>query len=334
MDYQASKITYSQVVLFVCIIVFIAIPLSFQKAFADGSCQPAGTSSPIGPCTATSVSAVSVSAVVIDPNAATTTPPSGGGGGGGGPITPNPIAAVITLSGRFAPNSVVSISLGGVPTKAVTADSNGLFALSITGLSQGLYSVSLVARDAVNSTYATAVSYSFFATTGVETFVSNIKFPPLLALDKTSFKPNENIIYSVRNVPGTSFEMFVDGVLTLSGKIGPTGSFSDVLGTKKKFSLGKHVVKLREKAATITGEMSSPYEFFVGQADTVPFNPKVPGSCPKKGDFNADCKVNIIDFSILAYWHNRTNFPKKFDLNSDGKINVKDFSILAFYWTG
>ena len=53
------------------------------------------------------------------------------------------------------------------------------------------------------------------------------------------------------------------------------------------------------------------------------------------GDLNCDGRVNIIDFSIMAYWYNKkTTPPTKIDLNGDGKITLIDFSIMAFYWTG
>ena len=61
--------------------------------------------------------------------------------------------------------------------------------------------------------------------------------------------------------------------------------------------------------------------------------------CPIKGDLNGDCRVNLIDYSMTAFWYRRPlNAPASlFELkllNSDGKINLVDFSILAYYWTG
>jgi hypothetical protein len=56
--------------------------------------------------------------------------------------------------------------------------------------------------------------------------------------------------------------------------------------------------------------------------------------CPPKGDLNGDCKVDLIDFSIMAYWYKRPNPPELVDLNGDGKVDLIDFSILAYYWTG
>jgi len=54
-----------------------------------------------------------------------------------------------------------------------------------------------------------------------------------------------------------------------------------------------------------------------------------------KGDLNSDGKVNLVDFSIAAYWYGRVFLPaaKASDLNSDGKVDLADFSIMAYYWS-
>ena len=51
-----------------------------------------------------------------------------------------------------------------------------------------------------------------------------------------------------------------------------------------------------------------------------------------KADLHNGCKVNLVDFSILAYWFNRPSPSAVADLNGDGKVNLTDFSILAYYW--
>jgi len=60
-------------------------------------------------------------------------------------------------------------------------------------------------------------------------------------------------------------------------------------------------------------------------------------SCSTKADINHDGKVNIVDFSILAYWYKRPltadALKQCIDQNSDGKVTLADFSILAYYWT-
>lgn len=54
----------------------------------------------------------------------------------------------------------------------------------------------------------------------------------------------------------------------------------------------------------------------------------------KQQDINSDGKVNLIDFSIAAYWYGKPSPPANVDFNADGKVNLIDFSIMAFYWTG
>ena len=54
------------------------------------------------------------------------------------------------------------------------------------------------------------------------------------------------------------------------------------------------------------------------------------------GDLNGDGRVNLIDFSIMAYWYKRllSGNGLKADLKHDSKVDLVDFSILAANWTG
>jgi len=63
------------------------------------------------------------------------------------------------------------------------------------------------------------------------------------------------------------------------------------------------------------------------------------GSCLPKADLNDDCRVNLVDFSIAAYWYKRPlsdsfKVLEKEKLSADGKVDLVDFSIMAYYWTG
>ena len=65
----------------------------------------------------------------------------------------------------------------------------------------------------------------------------------------------------------------------------------------------------------------------------------ITGTSYLRGDVNGDGRVNLIDFSIAAYWYRREPSPdflsvEKERLNGDGKITLVDFSIMAYYWTG
>jgi hypothetical protein len=73
----------------------------------------------------------------------------------------------------------------------------------------------------------------------------------------------------------------------------------------------------------LTGILIPPISGF-----SVPTNQRDP-------DINTDSRIDLIDFSIMAFWWNTAISPDApFDLNRDGQLTLADFSILAFYWTG
>lgn len=57
-----------------------------------------------------------------------------------------------------------------------------------------------------------------------------------------------------------------------------------------------------------------------------------PGFCHTIADLNCDGYVDIVDFSIMYYWFDKTTPPRRVDLHPDGRINIADFSVMAAYW--
>lgn len=62
-----------------------------------------------------------------------------------------------------------------------------------------------------------------------------------------------------------------------------------------------------------------------------PLTTKIP-ECEQIADLNCDSYVDIIDFSIMYYWFDKSNPPLRVDLKPDGAINIFDFSVMAYYW--
>jgi hypothetical protein len=96
--------------------------------------------------------------------------------------------------------------------------------------------------------------------------------------------------------------------------------------TKSKASIGNQLVS----------GYSNSVNFKVGTKNILATPPK---KCPLKGDLNSDCKVNLVDFSIAAYWYKKPLSPamktmEKERLGGFGTIDLRDFSIMAYYWTG
>lgn len=54
--------------------------------------------------------------------------------------------------------------------------------------------------------------------------------------------------------------------------------------------------------------------------------------CKEIADLNCDGYVDIVDFSIMIYWFDKTPVPKRVDLKPDNKIDIHDFSVMAYYW--
>lgn len=64
-----------------------------------------------------------------------------------------------------------------------------------------------------------------------------------------------------------------------------------------------------------------------------PLGETPPPSCRKVvADINCDMKVDLVDFSIMYYWYEKSPVPPRVDLNNDGRVNIFDFSIMAYYW--
>ena len=94
--------------------------------------------------------------------------------------------------------------------------------------------------------------------------------------------------------------------------------------------IGQHLTKSKASYGGEISSFSKAVGFKVGTKTTL----AKPVTKIPKGDLNNDKRVNIVDFSIMAFWYKKFGFPVGIDLNNDGKIDLKDFSIMAFYWTG
>jgi hypothetical protein len=95
--------------------------------------------------------------------------------------------------------------------------------------------------------------------------------------------------------------------------------------------IGQHFTKSKAAYKSEISSFSKAMGFSVGTKNVTA---ALPTKTVTKGDLNNDKKVNLIDFSIAAYWYKRPSPPTTSDFNSDGKVDLVDFSIMAFYWTG
>jgi hypothetical protein len=126
-------------------------------------------------------------------------------------------------------------------------------------------------------------------------------------------------------VPGAAVGVVItDGALTLSVLTGVANEDGTYLLSVARSLVQSPGIALRALASIES--LRSPF----GLAVRAPISSRA----ALRGDLNKDGRVNLTDFSILAYWHDRSSPPASVDLNGDGTITLVDFSILTYYWTG
>jgi len=233
----------------------------------------------------------------------------------------------------------VFILKDGQQTSTTTSDAQGRFKVTITDITAGNYSFGVYAEDR-SGIKSSVFTFPAFITLGALTKVSGIFITPTITLDKTSVSSGENLTVFGQSLPDSTvtISFYADVGFFRQIKTDAMGQYSYTVNTKT-FASKDYLVKAK---ATL-GEESSSFSqavLFSVRAKGVPVSP-VPVVPVKiiKGDVNNDGSVNLIDFSIAAYWYKKP-LSKQFKaveqerLNGDGKIDLKDFSIMAYYWTG
>lgn len=257
--------------------------------------------------------------------------PSGGGGGGYIP----PLYGTVIISGKAYPNSEVTLLSDGQIRQIVKAGAKGDFDITLNNLSPGFYLFTLYSEDS-QGRRSSLLTFQVNIIAGQTVRSTGIFLSPTIDIDKTSVKKGDVLQIFGQASPEADVIINVSSE-ELFFRI-PTekdGSYLYVLNTDN-LDIGEHYTKSRQ---VYLNQIVSPYSrtlsFNVGTKSII----KKPTKCPIKGDLNHDCRVNIIDFSIAAYWYKKKLSPKiaeieAHDLNGDGKIDLIDFSIMAYYYTG
>jgi len=265
-----------------------------------------------------------------------TCPPSGGGGGGGGAYIPPAPETKVIFSGRAYPKSTVTLLKDAQIAATTIAGVDANFQMSISGLSAGNYIFALYSEDK-NGNRSSLLTFPVSITSGVTTNVSGIFIAPTIDVDKSEVKRGDNIAIFGQSAPQADIVISVSSeeeffAKTISDKDGIyLHNFDTTI-----LDYGVHYTKSK---ASIGNLLISGYgrviSFKVGTITVLKeIKPEI-----SKGDLNNDNRVNLVDFSIAAYWYKRpisAEFAVKEAerLNGDGKVDLIDFSIMAYYWTG
>ena len=237
----------------------------------------------------------------------------------------------MVFSGRAYPKSTVTLLKDAQIAATTIAGSDANFQINTSGLSAGNYIFSVYSEDN-KGIRSSLLTFPVGVTFGVTTNVSGIFIAPTIAVDKSEVKRGDNIAIFGQSVPNSEITISVNSDEEFFGKIKAdnNGAYSYGFGTSE-LETGQHFTKSK---TVLNGEIS-PYskavDFAVGTKNVLV---QMSGKTATKADLNTDKKVNLIDFSIAAYWYKRPSPPASADLNADGKVDLIDFSIMAFYWTG
>lgn len=258
---------------------------------------------------------VSVSAIVTGPAIG----PIDGGGGG--------MLYGLIFSGWAYPKATVHIWKDGIPKTTTIANDAGYFSVTLSEIYKSnvlytLYAIDKENRKSILLNYPIAVKVGYF------TQISGIRFPPTISTDKSEVKVGDSIIVKGYALPNELLDIVIEGI---TGKTFYVTSNSD--GTYETslslFGFRKNNYNLHVNY-NLDKKISKVIQFTVGDANILSIDliNNIPGDC------NADQIINIVDFSVAAFWYGKQNPPRCIDTNNDKIINLVDFSVLAFYWTG
>jgi hypothetical protein len=236
--------------------------------------------------------------------------------------------ATLALSGWAYPLSNVSILKDGQVAVTTIAGQDAKFTVFLTGISEGGYTFSLRSEDS-EGRLSSLFSFYAYLSEYTTTFVSGIFISPTIELNKTQLKKGDDISFFGQSLPNSQITIAVhsEEEHLLQVTASASGAYNYTFDTSP-LEYGTHLAKSKSSANQEVSTFSSEMQFII---DDDILNPAP--AC-RKADLNCDGRVNLVDFSIEAFWYRRASPPTAYDLNADGKIDIVDFSIMAFYWTG
>ncbi len=327
MDYQASTRCSKEIIIrsnsmrimrYVGV-AFLVLFSSFSSSYAD---DPAPN-----PLTVD----ITISAVVLqNPGVNPDTPPLPPTG----PVNMVDTLDVAVFKGSAYPGSTISLLKNGIILASIPANPDGTFEIHVRNLFPGTYSFGIQAKDDTGLT-SKLLTFSIYISSSVATIVEGIFIPPTITSDMIEVKKGDPIIFSGKSVPNAEVRLSVslNTEIIKKAKAGANGHWVYTVDSGE-LELGDNLAKARSLTENDISIYSDLLPFRVG--DTNRLRPKLSGlgGFRKRCDLNDDGRVNLLDFSIMAFWYKRLTFPPKVDLNSDKNINLTDLSILAYCWTG
>ncbi len=254
-------------------------------------------------------------------------PPSGGGGGSSSAST----QTGVTISGKAYPLSRVSVLRNGSIAATTIAGPDAAFSVTLSRIPSGTHTISVRGEDSGLS--SRLFSFPLTVTAGAMTTVSGVFLSPTIDLDKSQVRQGDPLAVFGRTVPLAQVTITVHSEQLIQKKVlaQNDGVYLYYLDTTP-LAYGDHTAQSLSGTSTVLSPVSDIIPFKVGTESVLKREP--PQRCGK-ADVNCDGRVDIVDYSILAYWYKRPGaLPARVDLNADSAVTLTDLSIMAYYWTG
>ena len=260
-------------------------------------------------------------------------PPSGSGGGGGGSsgsprqqgTDTGPLSAGISFSGTAYPSARVVVLRNGFSYLSGPADSLGRFFMEDERTTPGTYTFSVKARDSKGRESA-PTTFSMILPNNRSVFVGDVILPPTIEISPSNIPLAGAVTVSGETLPGINVEISV-AENKYAARSGPLGTYSRSL--KPDLPSGFYTVRAKPLLGDGIDRFSVALSLRIGDTAGL-FDPRE----ASRGDLDGNSRVNLVDFSILAFWYRKGNPPASVDLNGDGTVDLQDMSVLAYYWTG
>ena len=209
------------------------------------------------------------------------------------------------------------------------AGSDANFDINLSGLSGGNYIFSLYGEDG-NGKRSVLLTFPASVSLGKTINIGNIFIPPTINIDKSEARRGNNIIFFGQSAPNAEIIISIISSEEILKKIktDKNGAYSYNLDTSL-FSYGSYKIKTKALINQQESGFSNSIDFIIGTRDVEKERLKC-----LPPDINCDNRVDLIDFSIAAYWYKKPLPLVIVDLNNDNIVDLIDFSIIAHYWTG
>jgi hypothetical protein len=258
-----------------------------------------------------------------------------GGDGGGGEVPPSPSLspsqASVTLSGSAYPLSTITVLQDAQIADQSIAGPDGNFTVTVNDLAAGSYIFSVYSEDG-SGNRSSLFTFPTSLSVGASTQVGSIFISPTIAMDKQEVKQGDPLVIFGETAPDAQVTITLHSsqaiyVQTTSTK---AGAYVYDLNTAQ-LDLGSHAAIAQATVANLMSNDSVSRSFTVGSTDVATQSTSTP---PLKGDFEGNGRVDLVDFSMLAYWYGKSAPPVEYRLDGAQAIDLTDFSIMAYYWTG